>query len=344
MGLERSDGGGANVKMQHALDSVILSARALVAALAFLAIAAPPPVIAAKHAIGYTTISFARAPVWIANDLRLYEKNRLDVEVVFLRGGTVGTQALIGGSVSFIASSGSAAVEAILSGADLVILAGYSNLLDQVLVTKKEIKNAAQLKGARVALNSLSGGSILAIKIILNALGLDPDRDVTYLALGDPASRLTALKSGIVDATVFTTPFNSMARKAGYNVFDDIPSLKNIDYPADSIIATREFTRREPMVAEGVIRSIAEAIQFYKNNKRQSLAIMAKYLRGLSAEDLEEAYLRYLYGFRDKPYPSVQGVQTVFQWSKHPKAKDADPARFVERRFVDSLDKQPLRQ
>ena len=129
---------------------------------------------AAKYVIGYTTISFARAPVWIANDLRLYEKNGVDAEVVFLRGGTIGTQALIGGSVSFIASSGSAAVEAILSGADLVILAGYSNLLDQVLVTKKEIKSPAQLKGGKVALNSLSGGSILAVKIILSALGLDP--------------------------------------------------------------------------------------------------------------------------------------------------------------------------
>jgi ABC-type nitrate/sulfonate/bicarbonate transport system substrate-binding protein len=311
--------------------------------LAFLWFGAPLPLDAANHMIGYTTISFARAPIWIAHDLQLYNKNQLDAGVVFLRGGTVGTQALIGGSVSFIASSGSAAVEAILGGADLVILAGYSNLLDQMLVTKKEIKAPAQLKGAKVALNSLSGGSILAIKIILSALGLDPDRDVSYLALGDPASRLTALKSGIVDATVFTTPFNLVAKKAGFNVFDDIPSLKNIDYPADSIIATREFVRKEPVVAERMVKSIADAVHFYKTNKRQSLAILAKYLRGLSSEDLEDAYPRYYTGFRDKPYPSIEGVKTVLKWSKHPKAKDADPARFIDRRFVESLDKQPAK-
>ena len=297
------------------------------------------PVMAAKHVIGYTTISFARAPVWIANDLRLYEKNGVDADVVFLRGGTIGTQALIVGTVGFIASSGSAAVEAILSGADLVILAGYSNLLDQMLVTRKEIRAPAQLKGGKIALNSLSGGSILAVKIILSALGLDPDKDASYLALGDPASRFSALKSGIVDATVLTTPFNSIAKRAGYNVFDDMPALKNIDYPSDSLISTREFIRKDPVVTERVIKSISEAIQFYKKNKAQSLAILAKYLRGLSSEDLEEAYPRYFYGFREKPYPSVKGVQTVLQWSKHPKAKDADPARFIERKFVESLDK-----
>ena len=329
--------------MRYVIDTFLLRLT-LLAVLVSAFFAAPLPVEAAKHMIGYTTISFARAPIWIAKDLRLYEKNGVDAEIVFLRGGTVGTQALIGGSVGFIASSGSAAVEAILSGADLVILAGYSNLLDQVLVTKKEIKNPAQLKGAKIALNSLSGGSMLAIKIILSALGIDPDKDVSYLALGDPASRFTALKSGIVDATVFTTPFNSVAKKAGFNVFDDVPSLKNIDYPADSLIATREFIRREPLIAERVVKSIADAIHFYKNNKRQSLAILAKYLKGLSSEDLEEAYPRYYSGFRDKPYPSVQGVQTVFKWSKHPKAKDADPARFVERRFVENLDKQSSKQ
>jgi len=135
-----------------------------------------------------------------------------------------------------------------------------------------------------------------------------------------------------------------VAKKAGFNVFDDVPSLKNIDYPADSLIATREFIRREPLIAERVVKSIADAIHFYKNNKRQSLAILAKYLKGLSSEDLEEAYPRYFSSFRDKPYPSVQGVQTVFKWSKHPKAKDADPARFVERRFVESLDRQSSKQ
>lgn len=326
--------------MEQAIARVLITRLTLLAAWLMVFCANPLPVFAAKHVIGYTTISFARAPVWIANDLRLYQKYHVDAEVVFLRGGTIGTQALIGGSASFIASSGSAAVEALLSGADLVILAGYSNLLDQMLVTKKEIKSSAQLKGARIGLNSLSGGSILAAKIIFTALGVDPDKDVTYLALGDPASRLTALKSGIIDASTFTTPFNSIAKRAGYNVFDDIPSLRNIDYPADSIIASREFVRREPMVTESMIRSITEAIQFYKSNKRQALAIIAKYLRGLSAEDLEEAYGRYFNGFRDKIYPSVQGVQTVLRWSKHPKAKEADPASFVDRRFVEAVEKQ----
>jgi hypothetical protein len=70
---------------------------------------------------------------------------------------------------------------------------------------------------------------------------------------------------------------------------------------------------------------------------------MAKYLKGLRSEDLEEAYLRYLNGFQEKPYPSVQGIQTVLRWSKHPKAKAADPLNFVDRQFVDRLQKQTLK-
>ena len=184
---------------------------ATIVVFAVLSIGAAGAGMPTKHVVGYTTISFARAPVWIASEMRIYETNGINAETVFLRGGIVGTQALISGSASFLASSGSSAVEAILSGADLVIVAGYSNLLDQMLVTKREIKSASQLKGAKVALNSLAGGSLLAARITLSALGLDPDKDVTYIALGDPASRLTALKGGLVDATVLTTPFNSIA-------------------------------------------------------------------------------------------------------------------------------------
>jgi ABC-type nitrate/sulfonate/bicarbonate transport system substrate-binding protein len=174
--------------MQHAFTRTSLARLILSAGSLFFSILALPTAMAAKHVIGLHDDQLCACSVWIANDLRLYEKNGVDADVVFLRGGTIGTQALIGGSVSFIASSGSAAVEAILSGADLVILAGYSNLLDQLLVTKKEIKNPGSTQRAKIALNSLSGGSLLAIKIILTALGVDPKG--CYLSgPGRPASR-----------------------------------------------------------------------------------------------------------------------------------------------------------
>jgi DNA-directed RNA polymerase specialized sigma54-like protein len=41
----------------------------------------------------------------------------------------------------------------------------------------------------------------------------------------------------------------------------------------------------------------------------------------------------------DKPYPTIQSVKTILDWSRHPKAKAADPAQFVAPQFVEKLDK-----
>jgi len=44
----------------------------------------------------------------------------------------------------------------------------------------------------------------------------------------------------------------------------------------------------------------------------------------------------------EKPYPSIKSVQLFLDWSKHPKAKTADPKPFVDASFVEKLDRQGL--
>src|SRR4029078_1702801 len=98
-----------------------------------------------------------------------------------------------------------------------------SNRMDQVLVARKEITHPTQLKGKRIAGNSLIGSAILAIKSMLQALGINPEKEATYVTSGDPATRVAALQSGLVDATGLSPPFTLTAKRAGFNVFDSIP-------------------------------------------------------------------------------------------------------------------------
>jgi ABC-type nitrate/sulfonate/bicarbonate transport system substrate-binding protein len=73
------------------------------------------------------------------------------------------------------------------------MIASPINQEPQVLVAKKEIKDIRQLRGKRLAVNSLAGPAMLSLKMILAASGLDPERDVTYLATGPSANRYGAL-------------------------------------------------------------------------------------------------------------------------------------------------------
>jgi len=165
--------------------------------------------------IAYTSISPQYAPVWIAKEAGFFKRNGINAQVVYMRGGVLATQALVSNDVNFINAGGGGVVDAVLGGAEIFIVASPINQEPQVLVAKKEIKEIAQLKGKKLAVNSLAGPSILSLKMILAASGLDPDRDVSYLATGPSASRFGALQLGQVDATTLTPPFTGAARRAG---------------------------------------------------------------------------------------------------------------------------------
>ncbi len=293
-----------------------------------------------KVVIGYANFSPTYASVWVAKEMGFFEKHNLNADIIFIRGGAMGTQALVSRSFDFIVAGGVAAVESALSGAEIVIVAVPSNRMDQVLVARKEIAQPVQLKGKKIAVNSLVGSAILAIKILVQALGLNPDKDVTYVTSGDPATRLAALQSGLVEATGLSPPFTLTAKRAGFNVFDTIPALDNLEYPSASLIVRQESVRKDPLVIDKVTRSIIEAVHFFKTRKSESKRILQKYLRLQNPDELEEAYVLLSARFIDKPYPTAQSVKTILDWSRHPKAKTADPAQFIAPQFVEKLDKE----
>ena len=122
-----------------------------------------------KVIIGYANFSPTYASVWVAKEMGFFEKQNLNADIIFIRGGAMGTQGLVSRSFDFIVAGGVAAVEGALSGAEIVIVAVPSNRMDQVLVARKEISQPIQLKGKKIAVNSLVGSAILAIKIMVQA-------------------------------------------------------------------------------------------------------------------------------------------------------------------------------
>ena len=241
---------------------------AVVIAMAFLAVEGRAQ--GNKVVIGYANFSPTYAPVWVAKELGFFEKHNLNADIIFVRGGAMATQALVGRSFDFIIAGGVAAIEAALSGAEIVIVATPANRMDQVLVARNEITHPVQLKGKKVAVNSLVGSAILAIKIMLQAVGVNPDKDVTYVTSGDPATRVAALQSGLVDATGLSPPFTLTAKRAGFNVFDSIPALESLEYPSASLIVRNESVRKDPLILDKVTRSIIEAVHFFKTRKTET--------------------------------------------------------------------------
>jgi ABC-type nitrate/sulfonate/bicarbonate transport system substrate-binding protein len=181
---------------------------------------------------------------------------------------------------------------------------------------------------------------MLSLKMILAASGLDPERDVSYLAVGPSSSRFGALQLNQVDATTLAPPFTFAARRAGYNFFEDLPGMRDSELPNAALTTSRRFYDAEPFATEMVIKSVIEGIHFYKTEKIKAPMIMKKYMKLENTEELQEAYSFYVKLLAEKPYPSAKGIQTILDWSKRLDARKASPAQFIQTKVIEKLDKQ----
>src|SRR4029453_1948815 len=116
--------------------------------------------------------------------------------------GTQTIQALLSGGIGFAASSSETGVNAKLRGADIVGLTQWVNSLPYMFVTTKEIDKGEKLKGKKIAISRFGGAAHYAVRMVLIKMGIDPEKDVQILQLGDESLRLAALRQGVVDATV----------------------------------------------------------------------------------------------------------------------------------------------
>src|SRR5260370_624836 len=79
---------------------------------------------------------------------------------------------------------------------DIVLLASAKNILPYVFAVGKEIKRIQDLKGKVVGISQIGGRAGEIARMVIKNNGLDPDKDVIYLAVGGTVSRLAALSGG----------------------------------------------------------------------------------------------------------------------------------------------------
>ena len=65
------------------------------------------------------------------------------------------------------------------------------------LVTRQDVKRAADLNGKRLGISRFGSSSDFSTKVLLKKIGVDP-KDVTILQIGNETQRLVALKSGVL--------------------------------------------------------------------------------------------------------------------------------------------------
>jgi ABC-type nitrate/sulfonate/bicarbonate transport system substrate-binding protein len=240
-------------------------------------IVAGRPASAQLKKIRFSTSSIAVTEMQfrIAQMKGFYREEGLDLETILIRG-SVGMQALIGGSVDYASAAGSI-IAAGVRGAPvrLVLIVNAKPQFD--LVGQPDLKSVAQLKGKVVGISSRGGAVDLLTQLILTKHGLTPNKDVTSIVIGTPEELATALRTGLIAACLLSPPRQLILYREGFSRLaysgDYLAS-----YPSGGVGATEEKIKNNPAEVLAFVKASFKGLQYYSHHRPESIDIISKYL------------------------------------------------------------------
>lgn len=243
---------------------------------------------AEKLYMSYAGTSGYNVPFWVTQEAGLFTKYGLPSELLLISGGSTNVQALLANELQFVNAGATPAIQAVLQGAPVVIIASYYNLMPYSFVVGKSVRSVSDLKGKRLAITRLGGITEFAARLAFEKLGLD-FKDMTLVQSGPDAQRIAAVQSGAVAATILAPPGLFAATSLGLNVFADLAGL-GVKYPMGVMITSRSYVAQNRNTVKKFTMALIEGLDLYLNDRNFSIGVMQKYTRISNPETLSKSH------------------------------------------------------
>jgi len=295
---------------------------------------------AEKLSVAYAALGGGQLPLFVTEAAGLFKKHGLDVELVFIEGGSRAVTTLVSGQTPIIGGDPSALALAAGRGSDVVMIASMTNTLPYFMVARPEIKTKEDLKGKRVAVSRFGSASDFVTRMALEGLGLVPDKDVAIVQVGAVPTRFAALESGTIHATVLTPPTNLLAKKKGFTILVNVAAL-GLKIPNSAIATTRSYLSSRRDILRRFLMAYLEGIKVLSSDPSFSMKTLAKYSRVTEPESLREAYNVYAAANPARPYVDPPSIQKVIDFlsKQQPEMAKLKPEEIIDMTVLQEIDR-----
>ncbi|HEY7219810.1 MAG TPA: ABC transporter substrate-binding protein [Candidatus Binatia bacterium] len=292
-----------------------------------------------RIAAGYSAISATQTGFYIAKDAKIFEKYGLDVDPVYVAGGSRMAQAIIAGEFA-LALAGGNIVNVNLSGGDIVIIGGVVNVPSFYLFVQPAIQKREDLKGKALGVTRYGASTDVSLRAYLKKSGLEPEREVKVLQMGGQPEILAGMQAGVIQGGILSSPGDFKAKKAGYAMLANF-AKEGIDYPTTSVVSTRSTIKKERETVKRFLMAYSEAVDRLFRDKELGMKIIGKWTRTQDRETLESSY-EYATNFIERPpklpYKAVENIVASMA-ETDPRAKDHKAEEFMDPSIYNELEK-----
>jgi NitT/TauT family transport system substrate-binding protein len=231
-------------------------------------------------------------PLFIARDQGIFAKHGVDATLVPIAGPT-SVAAVLSGQVQVGHSGGSEVIGAAIQGGDAKIVAVQSPVFPFLFMVQPSIKTPADLKGKKVGVSTPGGAADTALRIVLPKLGLQPDKDVTFISMGSIANQVGGLQSGAIAGTIIVDgPDTYNMQNAGFPSLFDVSTL-DIPY-VDAVIELQgSFIDSHKAFVQNYVDAMIESTLLMRSNKDMAIQALNKIFQGNDADSYPSTYDYY---------------------------------------------------
>ena len=236
--------------------------------------------------IGISTVGLYELPTEISKRRGFYQEEGLDARKIVVRT-PLHVAALLAGELDYSTVTG-IILSASVQGMPLKSVMGWFDNPLHMLIARPNIKKLTDLKDKRVAVSTYGSIPHVMLREALAGAGMNPEKDITVLALGGSGDRIAALAAGIVDATPLDVAYIQRTEKLGYNNLLYLGDVVNLRLGGLAVNTNK--IQRQPEQITRVVRATLKGVRFMKTNKPETLTIMRDYLK-ISGDYVEKIYL-----------------------------------------------------
>src|SRR3990172_1929360 len=142
-----------------------------------------------------------RRACWIALNEGWFAEEDLDVEIMATGHDELTLEGLLAGHIDVTLDTRTDTfLKARAKGDDIYIVGGFRNTFPNQILAAKGIGSVEELRGKRIGVTEPEGIDARHVRNVLEAHGLDPWQDVTYIRSGKDPHKADDLRRGVVDA------------------------------------------------------------------------------------------------------------------------------------------------
>jgi ABC-type nitrate/sulfonate/bicarbonate transport system substrate-binding protein len=221
----------------------------------------------------------------VAQQKGYMKEEGLDQRVIFV-APTTSIQAMLGGDVQFTGAGSSALVSMARGNTPLKVIVATNDRVLQWFVTRPEITSPKDLKGMKIATTGVAAIATFMIKQVLTKHGLDANKDVIYLDVGQ-GNQLPALLGGGFDAAILSVEQRYVALDKGMReMFFLGNEVKN---SWGTLATTDRLIKENPKMVGGFVRATIKALRYLRQDKEGTVAAMVKF-SGVSRQQATRVY------------------------------------------------------